>query len=269
MIQTQMSSQGHMDNKANSQQVEVFDRLSKGNKLVLYFYRKTTKICSATYMVSDLIKDTEPLKWQLRKYALAVVSIRNFLSDQAVFYTLEEGLLELDALLELAKVSRTVSDMNAYLLQNEIRKLLGEIKERSKEGFYIAELGPNFFETPKPAAVSFEELLASQTPNRPEENYKGHKRQDVRYDFYNTKSTPESNRASLPVITPNSDQKGHRKDEILKIVRAGGSVIIKDITESIKDCSEKTIQRELISLVDQGILKRTGERRWSRYSLPK
>jgi DeoR/GlpR family transcriptional regulator of sugar metabolism len=35
----------------------------------------------------------------------------------------------------------------------------------------------------------------------------------------------------------------------------------------IKDVSEKTIQRELISLIEAGIILKTGERRWSRYSI--
>jgi len=42
---------------------------------------------------------------------------------------------------------------------------------------------------------------------------------------------------------------------------------VKDFTRVIKDCSEKTIQRELLDLVEKGIVKKEGERRWSRYSL--
>ena len=40
-----------------------------------------------------------------------------------------------------------------------------------------------------------------------------------------------------------------------------------DIAQTIRDCSEKTIQRELIALIQGGIVKKTGERRWSKYSL--
>jgi hypothetical protein len=35
----------------------------------------------------------------------------------------------------------------------------------------------------------------------------------------------------------------------------------------IKDCSEKTIQRELIVLVSEKVVKKEGERRWSVYSI--
>ena len=43
--------------------------------------------------------------------------------------------------------------------------------------------------------------------------------------------------------------------------------MIKDVSPLIKGCSEKTIQRELLSMVKSGILKKEGEKRWSKYSL--
>ena len=58
-----------------------------------------------------------------------------------------------------------------------------------------------------------------------------------------------------------------RKEKIIDIIRKGEEVSIKDISLHIKDCSEKTIQRELIAMVESGRLVKTGERRWSRYAL--
>ena len=40
---------------------------------------------------------------------------------------------------------------------------------------------------------------------------------------------------------------------------------IKDIALHIPGVSEKTVQRDLQALVSAGVLKRKGERRWSRY----
>lgn len=61
--------------------------------------------------------------------------------------------------------------------------------------------------------------------------------------------------------------KGHsdRAESILAVIRKQGSVSIKDIAAVIKGCSEKTIQRELALLIQQGFVKRVGERRWSHY----
>ncbi|MDD4989311.1 MAG: hypothetical protein PHV42_02695, partial [Candidatus Pacebacteria bacterium] len=62
-----------------------------------------------------------------------------------------------------------------------------------------------------------------------------------------------------------------RKEMILKTFKQSTkqSLTIKDIGEFVKDCSEKTIQRQLIGMVKSGILEKQGERRWSTYSLKK
>lgn len=56
-----------------------------------------------------------------------------------------------------------------------------------------------------------------------------------------------------------------RGTEILAFIKKQGEASIRDIAAVIKDCSEKTIQRELNALIEEGVLKREGERRWSRY----
>jgi DeoR/GlpR family transcriptional regulator of sugar metabolism len=62
-------------------------------------------------------------------------------------------------------------------------------------------------------------------------------------------------------------KKSIRQEQITNILKGQSNLTIKDFSKVIKDCSEKTIQRELIELVDKGVIKKAGERRWSRYSL--
>ena len=64
-----------------------------------------------------------------------------------------------------------------------------------------------------------------------------------------------------------SKRKGNRSETILKILKKKDNLTVKDIAQVISDCSEKTIQRELLALVEKSVLKKVGERRWSRYSL--
>jgi hypothetical protein len=165
-------------------------------------------------------------------------------------------------MLELARLSGVVSEMNALIVGSEVRKLLSEIRERSKEGFYVPELVPSFFEVAKPESLSLEEYLARSK----EIDDKGHKGQSVRYDLYNPKHSQRQTSSGPSVRIDQSEPKGQRREEILKIIKARGSVTIKDITGLVRDCSEKTVQRELMSLVDDKLVKKTGERRWSRYS---
>jgi len=62
-----------------------------------------------------------------------------------------------------------------------------------------------------------------------------------------------------------------RKDIILTYLKAAQKASIKDIRNlpdpAIRACSEKTIQRELHELIQQGLIQKTGERRWSQYSV--
>lgn len=54
---------------------------------------------------------------------------------------------------------------------------------------------------------------------------------------------------------------------IIKEIRLKGQLTIRDLVDKITGCSEKTIQRDLLALVENGVLKKEGERRWSKYSI--
>lgn len=69
--------------------------------------------------------------------------------------------------------------------------------------------------------------------------------------------------ATLSVVPQGND----RRVRIATILGAKGEATIKDISEIITDVSEKTIQRELNAMIDENVVKRQGERRWSKYSL--
>jgi hypothetical protein len=58
-----------------------------------------------------------------------------------------------------------------------------------------------------------------------------------------------------------------RRKIILALIKQKPSLTVKDIVKSIPNVSEKTIQRELLAMVAEGILSKRGERRWSTYSL--
>lgn len=63
------------------------------------------------------------------------------------------------------------------------------------------------------------------------------------------------------------DRNSSRKARIMSCLQKGGMMSIKDIADNVPGCSEKTIQRDLNLLLDRGLIKKTGEKRWSRYSV--
>lgn len=258
-----------MENKDNQKELEVMNYLSKGDKFVFYVFKKTSKISYAIYVITDLIKDTEPLKWTLRKSATEMVTLRNFFDEKSVFNNLEKTLLELESFLDLASFAKVVSEMNSTLLQGEIRRLISDMRERAREGFYSPQLVPSFFDIPKPEIFTMAPVAPTQSPT---EIYKGHKGQVFNNDFYKKSVAVETKKDLIAKIESKnqvSENKGQRREQIISIIKAknGAQVSIKDIVEMIKDCSEKTIQRELIAMVEDKTLKKTGERRWSTYAL--
>ena len=86
-----------------------------------------------------------------------------------------------------------------------------------------------------------------------------------------TKNSLNEKMSVIKIIVPEKivKDKNNRQDIILSMLKSGVKLTIKDFAKNIKDCSEKTIQRELLSLVSKGVLKKEGERRWSKYFLVK
>jgi DNA-binding transcriptional ArsR family regulator len=91
--------------------------------------------------------------------------------------------------------------------------------------------------------------------------------------------TPRTSRVQTRITIPAGDissdahlvysQLTDRGERIKTVLEAKPEATIKDIAEIITDVSEKTIQRELNSLIEKGQVIRQGERRWSRYSINK
>ncbi|MEI6478857.1 MAG: hypothetical protein WCO18_01045, partial [bacterium] len=219
------------------------------------------KLSIASHLLTEHIKDIEPLKWIIRKNAVGlvdgVVSFRG-LNRQEV----ASLLLSLRTSFETAFSIKLISKNNSEIIISEIDKLSGELSpfDTKKEG--EKELSQNFFEVEKPVLIGVGDMLenlkneipvlnkVSDLGSKGGQNYKGH----VQISSSKNSKTED-------------DDKGHRRHKILSIIKQKKEVTIKDISSSIKDCSEKTIQRELNLLLAEKVIKKTGERRWSKYLL--
>lgn len=115
-------------------------------------------------------------------------------------------------------------------------------------------------------------LRSTRSFNRPSQH--GEERA-LRTRQYESGTAPRSERRTEKVMTTTGDQSdsqheggaGDRRTRILAVLKAQGEASIKDISDTVTDCSEKTIQRELNALIKDGHVLRTGERRWSKYSI--
>jgi len=223
---------------------------------LIYIFKKTEKITSALHLVSGLLKDNEPLKWELRDKGIDLLT-SSFTASSSVpgdknafIQSIFTAALETLSLLNVAKVSNLVSDMNHKLLVKEIDNIVAMLKDKLAQnaenaGYVLSE---SFFRT--------SDMFAS--------GFKNMKLQGMN----NTDSNITRNRGFIDKgHTDIHKRKLQRHEAILNLLKGQSNLTIKDFSRVIKDCSEKTIQRELLELVDKGLIKKEGEKRWSKYSL--
>lgn len=221
-----------------------------------FTYKKTEKLVSAVYLVTNLFSDSEPIKWTLRRkssellsYILGYKDIQNSSASDFAF-VVKTKVMEIVSLLEISSVSGLLSPMNFSILKTEFSNLLDVFqKDRFNKKETNSGVIPKDF---------FGEHRA------PNAGIKGHS------DVVRVVSTINN----LPTISGGSSslerdiaKRSNRQNIIINLLKKRKELTIKDIALIIKDCSEKTIQRELISLIVSGVIKREGERRWSKYSL--
>jgi len=233
---------------------------------LIFIFKKTEKITAALYLVSGLLKDEEPIKWELRDRGIDLLSSSFSASNSlpgdknAVIQSLFTAALETLSLLNVAKISNLISDMNHRLLVHEIDNVVGLLRDRLAEsaenaGYVLSE---SFFKTPDLFSTGF------RLGNRLGINKGGVNDRGQRHSYNDLDQAKEGISKGQQ---GGNDKKLQRQEVIVSVLKNQSNLTIKDFSKVIKDCSLKTIQRELIDLVNKGIVKKEGERRWSRYSL--
>lgn len=252
-------------NQKNKDIVSFFD----SEPAFVMAYKKTEKLASAVYMITNLFPESEPMRNILR------LKISELLSHMLLFKTVGEGgkkdfvtniktrVLEVSSFLEVSYRGGLISQMNFSILNTEFHNLISILEStQSTQNIVIQNSVKNIFEETSLGTSSA--VSGTQNPT----NFLERKTQ-----FQNIQ-TPVSVAPTGFIkdrqvsVSPNdSFRKTERQETIIQMIKKRKEVMIKDITEVIKDCSEKTIQRELNSLIQSGVLKRAGVRRWSRYSM--
>ncbi|HAO64588.1 TPA: hypothetical protein DCQ44_01245 [Candidatus Taylorbacteria bacterium] len=230
-----------------------------------FIFKKTEKIIAALYLVTNLISDNEPIKIQLRKASLGLLSdtlsLRRTSSAQSrqSILNLMTVISEILSLLKIASVTEQISSMNYSIIHREIVMLMGNLDALHPEmvGNGSMVLPQDFFNVPTPSAVPTYSPATNvfQVGNAQAPSSKGQYR------------TPDAIKDSQIRSTPKDNVKDNRREKMLQLLKVGKPLSIRDFAQEIKNCSEKTIQRELLAMVESGTLKKTGERRWSVYSL--
>lgn len=246
-----------MDLSNNNQKNQSIAKYIGESGLFVFLLKKTEKLASAIYLMTNHFPDSEPLKRSLRDKSSNLVSFMigfkdlNGIQSYSFGKEVESKIIEIVSLLEISQNVGLISKMNFTIVQEEFIKLIEAIKTNP-----ISEVNPseshsfnqNYFNVGGYRSAARD----SSIPSLQKDTSFGDSR------------TPKSDDSGVQNV---GIRKSNRQNVILSVIKKKGEVTVKDVAEVIKNCSEKTIQRELTSLLASGIVKRVGERRWSKYSL--
>lgn len=232
--------------KLNIQEIILF----KNRPTLAYIYKKTEKLVSALYMLSNFISDKEPIKWQMREEGVELLSRSlSFITDQgrslANLNSFISAALKFLSFLEVSYVGGVISEMNYRILKTEFESLIQAVESAEKKDNQNSLIFPEHF---------FEISNGQQISKLEDENTS--KGQNIMSDRMSIKKEPTKQK-----------DKSNRQEIIMSLLKKNKELGIKDFVSSISDCSEKTIQRELVVLVAKGLIRKEGEKRWSRYSI--
>ena len=230
---------------------DVFSNVFHKDIKRVYFYKKGERLAKAIHWVLPAFEDNAPLSNRLKSISVALVD-SSLLTPREARDTLVRELLMLRSLLSLAENSGIISSMNAGLIIRECENFIREV------GLYD---DPKLMLPPVESIADVARETAGSSLSKPQRS------EGLRGSPRDARSTNKD--AYKRQVSSKKVYKGHKinREVILDILRSKGRVFIKDISTIIRDVSEKTIQRELASMLGEGIISREGERRWTSYSL--
>lgn len=213
---------------------------------VIFYILSETKSSSVSETHIQLIKDRALKTHEL---SLATLTLQTHEQTEGLL-NLQFGLVALESTLRIANMAKVLPPDIFVLFADQIDAVLRYINNH-----YLQTGG-----------VTIEELTEVMVP----------KVSQKPAGMSTNKSTQtRQRRVTIPAGDISTDaylvysQLTDRADRIKTVLEAKPQATIKDIAKVITDVSEKTIQRELNSLIAKGQVIREGERRWSKYSVAK
>jgi hypothetical protein len=220
--------------------------------------KKTEKLVTALYMVTDCMETDDSLKGKLRQLGVELLSDMyklSTLSPMDKHVHISSSLARVYEILSFIEISYTigfVSEMNTMILKKEFNILISELNSH--------------LERDKHFTFTLDEKMFEQ--NQEESSIKDKKTSINTMSFMNHNTNLSLPKIKIPSnnlkISPLGKQE--RINKILSLIKDKREVSIKDISTAFS-CSEKTVQREMNDLIYKGQIKKTGSKRWSRYSL--
>lgn len=226
-----------------------FRKLLQNDNYYRHIFKKTEKIISVVFYIINNVesnKKTETLISNIaskahfaHENALRTLEVKP-VSSKEVLEQFAQSLVGLDSTFRVAAAANVIPYDVLAVVVNEIDVVL-----RGLKAFIVNNTNAdNQMSSLESLGVYAQEITAQTTPTQ-------------------RKRASSQTHDVHPALSTGND----RRERIKTILEAKGEATIKDISEIITDCSEKTIQRELNAMIEENTVKRQGERRWSKYSI--
>jgi hypothetical protein len=236
---------------------------------------KTQKIVTALYMVSDLIPAKDPIRKELRFQAVTTSSLLASLAVQSpsrARKTITETQNYIDTIINLLKVSVSVgfvSDMNFKIIVDSLIFVRDDLNQKYALLNKESATSSSFHNRGVQEFVLPDFISKDTSPHTPQKKAsEGETPKTKPVVVKDTRSIILKDKMSVIKDMVVSDKGlSQREERIIAIITEKKEVSVSDVSTEFPEISEKTIQRMLIKLVEEGKLGKTGEKRWSRYSL--
>lgn len=221
-------------------------------------YRRAERIVGAIILLTNHVPPDDELRRSSRLIALAI----------------------LDGILNLKYELRSTSSAKALELQASIRQLISLIRmmvfaafvsiQNAEITIAAAEDLNTLLSASARSGLSDALRLSKEDFSDVRGEYKGHIKdiKDKRY-VKGRASLKDTFGATVRIDTESSENNmlSTRSQGIITILKTGGELNLPDIAANLPEYGEKTIQRELGTLIARGIVRRSGLKRWSKYAL--
>ena len=213
-------------------------------------FKKTEKIVSAVFFILNRheamshMHERDILSEQIKNVSIEVLNLisESLLHTESALRTnllvLTQKLLLLNGYITVAVSSELIAQAYGSIISSEVSSLISAVADYS-----------NSTDRGGAARISTREIDIFET-----------RRSAVAPKRQTQRTSEVKDNTLSPIIKD-------RKEAIAEILKEKGQVSIKDISDVIKNVSEKSIQRDLQAMIEKGQVIRQGERRWSVYSL--
>jgi hypothetical protein len=229
-------------------------RLAAINEYYSNVFKKTERTVSVVFYILSYIERKQETEFHIKtmsekamavhEASLATLSLYEYEAKEKIF-PFQQSLVALEGTLRIANAARVLNDEVLALLVGEV-----DLVQRYLRNHFVGAIPLTMRDTEAMTGTDFKRVARPSSPGPTRPSRVSIPRGDISSDAHMVYS-----------------QLVDRGARIKTVLEAKPAATIKDIAEVITDVSEKTIQRELNSLIEKGQVVREGERRWSKYSI--